>query len=175
MSDDHDLARPEPSGRDRQAELAGVKGHGEIGPNRRARRLAGGRVDSRGKIDGDDRGGGGVDPLDQRGGLRARLAAEPRAEERIDDHVGLLDGRGLDGVATRLPEDARRDPPVAAVRARSADDGEPAGVGKRVERLARDRGSGALHQLCRRLREAGIALLGSAHLRRRVERLEHAA
>ena len=72
---------------------------------------------------------------------------EPRAEERIDDHVGLLDGRGLDGVATRLPEDACRDPPVAAVRAGSADHREPAGVGKRVERLARDRRTRALHQL----------------------------
>ena len=51
--------------------------------------LAGRRVDARGDVDGDHRCRCGVDPLDRRRRLGARLAVEARAEQRVDDHVGL--------------------------------------------------------------------------------------
>ena len=137
-----------------------------VGADGLARDLAGRRVDARGNVDGDDRRRGGVDPLDRRRRLGARLAVEARAEERVDDHVGLLDGGRLDRVAALLAQDPRGDPPVAAVRAAAADDGDPARVGEALQHLARDRRAGPLHQLRRALRVAGIALLGRAHLGR---------
>ena len=53
-------------------------------------------------------------------------SVEPGAEQRVDHDVAPLDGIGLDGLAARLAQHARGDPPVAAVRAAAADDGEPA-------------------------------------------------
>ena len=117
---------------------------------------------------GDDRSAGGVDPLDRGCRLLARLAVEAGPEQRVDDHVGLLDCRRLDGVAALLTQDPRRDPAVAAVRAAAADDGDPAGVGEALEHLARDGGAGALHQL----RDV-VALLRGARLVGGVERLKH--
>ena len=98
----------------------------------------------------------------------ARLAVEARPEERVDDHVRLLDRGRLDRVAALLAQDPRGDPAVAAVRAAAADDGDPARVGEPLQHLARDRRTGALHQL----RDV-VALLRRARLVGRVERLKH--
>src|SRR5207302_10202859 len=80
----------------------------------------GGRVHSGRDVHRDDRRAGAVHALDERRRPRPRLAVEAGAEERVDDEIRavleLLDG-GLAG----LPQDARRGPPVAAVRAATAD------------------------------------------------------
>ena len=93
---------------------------------------------------------------------------EARPEERVDDHVGLLDGRRLDRVSPFLAQDPGRNPAVAAVRAAAADDGDPARVGVALQHLARDRRTGALHQL-----GDVVALLCGPHLRSGVERVKH--
>ena len=99
---------------------------------------------------------GGVDPLDRGRGLGTRLAVKARAEERVDDHVGLLDSGRLDGVETLVAQNPRCDPAVASVRAAAADDGDPVRIGEQLQHLAGDRGPGPLHQLRRGLRVAGI-------------------
>ena len=58
----------------------------------------------------------------------AGSAVEAGAEEGVDHDVAAFDGVGLDGLPARLAEHAGGDPPVAAVRAAAADDGEPARV-----------------------------------------------
>jgi hypothetical protein len=108
-----------------------VEGDGDRGPHRLAGHLARRGIHARRHVHRDDRCPGGVDPLDQSGGLRPRRAAEAGAEERVDDHVRLLDRRRLDGVAPLLAQNARGDPPVAPVRAAAADDREPLSVGER--------------------------------------------
>ena len=97
-----------------------------------------------------------------------RLAVESRPEERVDDHVGLLDCGRLDRVAAFLAQDPSGDPAVAAVRAAAADDGDPARIGEPLHHLARDRRTRALHQL----RDL-VALLRRPRLLGRVERVKH--
>ena len=98
---------------------------------------------------------------------------EAGAEERVDDHVGLLDSGRLDCVETLVAQNSRRDPAVASVRTAAADDGDPVRVGEELQHLASDCGAGPLHQLRRGLRVAGIPLLGRSHLGGRVEGLKH--
>ena len=95
---------------------------------------------------------------------------EAGAEERVDDHVGLLDGDRLDRVATLLAEDACGDPAVTSVRAVAADNRDPARVGEPQQHLAGDRRTRPLHQL-----GDVVALLRGPHLGGAVERLEHQA
>ena len=125
-----------------------------VGIDGDARDLAGRGVDARGQVDGDDGQPAGVDPLDQRGRLRARRPVEPGAEQGVDHDVAPFDGVGLDRLPARLAKHSRRDPAVATVRAAAADDREPARVGIHAHRLVRDRCAGPLHQLGRRGREA---------------------
>ena len=165
---DHDLTGVEETGRDCEPELAAVEGDGQRRPNRGAADLSRGRVDTRGDVDGDDRRTGCVDPLDRRGRLLTRLAVESRPEERVDDHVGLLDCGRLDRVAAFLAQDPSGDPAVAAVRAAAADDGDPARIGEPMHHLARYRRTRALHQL----RDL-VALLRGPRLLGRVQRLKH--
>ena len=145
---DHDVARLEEPGRDREPDLAAVEGDRE---RLRARpRPAISPVEAstpEGMSTATTGRRCGVDPLDRRRRLLARRAVEAGPEERVDDHVRLLDRGRLDRVAALLAEDPGGDPPVAAVRAAAADDGDPARVGKRCMHLARDRRAGALHQL----------------------------
>ena len=98
---------------------------------------------------------------------------EAGAEERIDDHVGLLDGSRFDGVEALVPQNPRCDPPVASVRPAAADDRDAVRIGEELQHLAGHSRAGPLHQLRRGLRVAGIPLLGRAHLGRGVERLKH--
>ena len=170
---DDGLAGVKAARRDSEPGLETVERHGDRRPDCVPRDLAGRRVDARGHVDGDHRCRGGVDPLDRRRRVGARLAVEARAEQRVDDHVGLLDGSRLDGVEALVPQNPRRDPPVAPVRTAAADDGHPVRIGEELQHLAGDRSAGPLHQLRRGLRIAGIPLLGRAHLGRRVERLKH--
>ncbi len=164
---DGDLARVEETGRDGEPELAAVEGHGQRGADGAGRDLSGGRIDSGWDVDGDDRRSGGVDPLDRRRRFLARLAVEAGAEERVDDHVRLLDRRRLDGVPPFLAQDPGRNPAVAAVRAAAADDRDPARIGEPLHHLAGDRRSGALHQL-----GDVVTLLRRPRLRGRVEGLK---
>ena len=79
---------------------------------------------------------------------------EAGAEERVDHDVGAGRVVGLLRVATRLAQHPRRDPPVAAVRAAPADDGEASRVGEGPHRLVGDGGAGALHQLAGGVRDS---------------------
>jgi hypothetical protein len=159
------------TGRHGEPDLGRVERDRERGVDGRpAADLPCGCVDTRRKIHGDDWHARVVHPLDQRGGLGPRLAAEAGAEEGIHDHVRLLDGVRLDCIPLRLAQHAGGDAAVAAVRAAAADDREPACVGKPLQRVLRDRRPCALHQLWGSLRIARVALLRLAHLRRGVER-----
>ena len=136
------------------------------------RDLAGRGVDAGGNVDRDDRGLGLVHAPDQLGGVRAWLTAEPRAEERVDDHVVPRRVVRLVGDVPGLAKNARGDTSVSAVRAAAADAREAACRRKREHGLACDRRTRALHQLGNAVRIVRVALLGRAHLRSRVERLE---
>ena len=89
--DDVHGAGVEPPGRDDEADLAPVERDGLVGADRRARDLAGRRVDAGRQVDREHVRAGAPDPLDQRSRLGARLAREAGAEERIDDHVRLAE------------------------------------------------------------------------------------
>ena len=103
----------------------------------------------------------------------ARLALKSGPEERIDDHVRSFDLAGLVRRVPGVTQHARRDTPVPSVRPTAADAREAARRRKRQHRSARDRGTRTLHQLRNALRIPRVALLGGAHLRSRVQRLEH--
>ena len=91
---------------------------------------------------------GRVDPLDQLGGLRPRLAAgTPCRRARRRRRRSRRARRRLVRDVPRLAEDARRDAPVAAVRAAAADAREAPRRRVREHRLARDRRPRPLHQL----------------------------
>ena len=89
---------------------------------------------------------------------------EAGAEQRIDDDVASLDRIGLDGLETRLAQDARRDPSVTTIRTVPAHDGEPAGAGVRLHGLGGNDGARPLHQLGHGGRESRVRLLGGTHL-----------
>ena len=89
---------------------------------------------------------------------------EAGAEQRIDDDVASLDRIGLDGLETRLAQDARRDPSVTTIRTVPTHDGEPAGAGVRLHGLAGNGGARPLHQLGHGGRESRVRLLGGTHL-----------
>ena len=165
---DDDVTGVEEARRDREPELAAVEGHRQRRAHGAGSDLAGGRIDARRDVDRDDRRAGGVDPLDRRRRLLPRLAVETRAEERVDDQIGLLDRGRLDRIAALLAQDPGRDPAVAAVRAAAADDRDPARVGEPLQHLARNGRAGALHQL----RDV-VALLRASRLLGGVERLKH--
>ena len=97
---------------------------------------------------------------------------EPGAEERVDDDVVALRLGRLVGNVPRLAKDARRDSPVAAVRAAAAHARKALRSGEGAHRLLCHSRPGALHQLGYRLGIRRIAFLGGAHLLCRVERLE---
>ena len=181
--------------RDDVADLGRVERDRDGRLHRRALDLARGGVDARGEVDGDDRHAGRVHLGDRARRVEPRLAAEARAEERVNHDVGgrLLVDEGHTGVPSP-PEHDRRvardlllgadDPDdgalararelcgdqetVAAVRARATADGDPLGVREAGEHLLGYGRSGALHQLQRRAR---VRRLGGAHLPGRVERL----
>ncbi len=164
-------ARVEAAGADGEPDLPPVERDGEVGIDDRARDLPRGRVDAGGDVHGDDRRSGRVDAIDERGRVRAWLAVEARAEERVDDHVVPLGLRRLVGLAPRLAQHARGDTAVAAVRASAAHAGESACVGERAHRLLRHRGPRTLHELGDAVRVARVALLRAPHLGSRVEGL----
>ena len=91
---------------------------------------------------------------------------EARAEQGVDDDVGALEL--LAGLTPCLGEEAQRNPAVAAVRTFAADGGDPAGVGVAPQDRVGDRSARPLHH-----RLDVVALLGGAHLVRRVERRQH--
>ena len=72
----------------RRARPSAVERDGHVRADGRAGDLAGRGVDAGREVDRDDRHAGRVHRLDQRGRLRARLAVEAGAEQRVDDHVG---------------------------------------------------------------------------------------
>ena len=170
---DHDLAGVRATRRDHEAELSRVERHGEVGLDRLPGDLAGRGVDPGRQIHRDHRATRVVHALDRPGRVRSGLAVEAGPEEGVDDDVGAGRVVGLLRVATCLAQHARSDPPVAAVRAAPADDGEATRVGKGPQRLVGDGGARALHQLAGGLRIAGISLLGRAHLLGGEERLVH--
>ena len=175
VRNDH-LAGVEPSRRDGEPDLAAMEGDGEIRVDDRARDHPGGGIDARGEVDCDDLRVRRVDPPDELRGLRARLAAKSRAEERVDDDVVLgLEILGLVDCVARLAERRRCDPPVTAVRPTAADTRETTCGRERKHRLAGDRPPRSLHELGDRVRVAGVTLLRGVHLGRVVERLEHYA
>ena len=97
----------------------------------------------------------------------ARLAVEPGPEQGVDDDVGIaveLFGR----LTPRFREHAQRDPPVAAVCALAAHRCDPARVGIAAKDGVCNGTARAFHHFL-----DVVALLGGAHLVRRVERLEH--
>ena len=75
------------------------------------------RVHARGQVDREHRRLGRVHLRDDLGGVRPRLAMEPRAEEPVDDDVAV---EPLVCLAARRAQRLERDPRVAAVRAASA-------------------------------------------------------
>ena len=91
---------------------------------------------------------------------------EARAEQRVDDDVGAVEL--LAGLAPCLGENAQRDSAVAAVRTLPADRGDAAGVGISPQHRLRDGTARSFHH-----RLDVVALLGGAHLVRRVERPQH--
>ena len=131
--------------------------------------LAGRGVDARREVDRDDRRRGGVDRLDLFRGLLARLAVEARPEERVDDHVCVVQRRILDrpGRPPCLLQHLDRDPPVTAVRALAADRDEPTRLREAPHRLLGDRPARPRHQLV-----DVVARLGCLHLLFGVERVE---
>ncbi len=103
-----------------------VEGHREISVDDGTGDLARRRVDTRWQIDRDDRSGRRVDPLDDRGRLGPRFALKARSEERVDHDVVVVEPLvDLVRDVPRLAEHARRNAPVAAVRATAADAREP--------------------------------------------------
>ena len=166
------------AGRHVVPDLLAVEGDRQVRVDRHARHLAGRRVDARRDIYRDDVGAGPVDLLDQLSRAGARLAAEARAEERVDDQGRLAEilllVLGLrvhdEHLASFLLEHTRRHPPVAAVRAGPADDRERARVAEVLERVLGDGATGPLHQL---LDCSGVPLLRRSHLRGGVEGLKH--
>ena len=170
---DDDLPRVEAARRHDEPELRPVERDGEVGLHGGSGHLPRRGVDPGGEVDRDHGRAARVDPLDRRGRLGTRRAAEPRAEEGVDHDVGARGVVGLDRLAALLAQDARRDPPVAPVRAAAADDREAPRGGIGPDRLRGDGGARAFHQLAGRLRVAGVPLLGGAHLRGGEERLVH--
>ena len=163
----------EPSGCDLEADLATVEGHSGRSLHCRPGYLARRRVDARRKVDRVDRSSGAVDRLDQLDCALPRLAAETRAEQRVDDHVGLAelaltrprvdDAHVVPVALQRLA----RDTSVATVRPGAAGDRPAPRTGERLERDARRGFARALHQL-----PHVVARFHPAHLVRRVQRLE---
>ena len=113
-------------------------------------------VDARGDVDRDDRRAGGVDPLDQRRRLgraarrgsrcrRARRRSRPPARRRSSRRRR---GPPRGGCAPRSGRRRRSTPPPQTTA-------NALRVGKRAQRLARDRRAGPLHQLGDALRVAG--------------------
>ena len=144
-----------------------MHGHRERRAHRLSGHLAGGRVHSGRDVHRDDRRAGAVHALDERRRLRPRLAVEAGAEERVDDEIRAV-LELLDGVLAGLPQDARRDPPVAAVRAATADAGDLPRIRVPLEDRLRNPAAGALHH-----RLDIVPGLGRAHLLGGVERLKH--
>ena len=129
---DDDLARVEETRRDDEPDLAAVEGDGQRLPGRpRPRPPRSKRRRRRARRPRRPSAPAALIRSIVAARLLARPAVETGSEECIDDHVRLLHGRRLDRVAALLAEDARGDPPVAAVRAAAADDGDPARVGNR--------------------------------------------
>jgi hypothetical protein len=122
---DDDAPRMTPPGRHEQPDLRRVERDRELGSDRRVGHLSGRCVDTRRNVDGNDRGQGPVHPSDQLGSLGSRRAAEPRAEERVDDHVVSVEIVGvLVGGVPCLPKHAGGHASVTAVRTATADAGE---------------------------------------------------
>jgi hypothetical protein len=170
---DDEVARMEPAGRDCGPDLAPMERDRDVGVDGGARDLAGRRINARGQVDGDDVRSRGVDPLDQGSRLGARLAVEARAEERVDhDVVPVQVVRDLLRLATGFAKHSGGNAAVTPVRALPAHAREPCRLRERCHRLPRHHRPRALHQLADRVRVAGVALLGRAHLPGGVERLE---
>ena len=83
-----DLPRVKAPRRDDQPHLEAMHRHGRIRPHGCARDLAARGVDTRREIDRDHRNARRVDPLDQRGRFRPRLAVKARPEQGVEDDVG---------------------------------------------------------------------------------------
>ena len=81
----------EAAGRDREPDLRRAERDRHGRAHRRARHLAGRRVDAGGHVDRDDGLPARVDPLDHARGVLARRVREADAEQRVDDHVGLAE------------------------------------------------------------------------------------
>src|SRR5439155_26744925 len=88
-------------------------------------------------------------------------------EQGVDDEVGPVN-QLFARLTTCIPQDAKRDSPVAAVRSPAANGSDAARLGIAAQNGVGDRAARPFHQ-----RLDVVALLGGAHLLRRVERLEH--
>ena len=131
-------------------------------------------VDPRGEVDRDHGLPARVDPLDRRGRLGPGRAAEARAEEGVDHDVGARGVVRLDAPRALLAQDrAPRSARRRRSRRRRRRPRSAARRGRARSASAATARARALHQLAGRLRVAGIALLGGAHLRGGEERLVH--
>jgi hypothetical protein len=93
---DLDRSTISPSRHQQVAWLTGGESHGAGSLHDRSSRLARFTIEPRRQIDGQDRLAGAVHSLDRPPGQAFEVPSEARAEQSIDDEIGLMESRVID-------------------------------------------------------------------------------